>query len=212
MTNKDPLASYKKYHSDRDNERIGLFTALNEKYSIESALYPGSFTHITPSFVFPRLVYVDSYKAAKKFFDQTEVLDYISTRKQYKQKPSVEFHHSDYAKDFGVQKESFDLLISQYAGFISQACKKYLKKGGLLVANNSHGDASMAFLDPDYKFVAVYNRKSDDKYTISEKNLETYFVAKSQKVVITKEQLEKTMQGIGYTKSPSGYIFKKVKN
>ncbi|MDF2379605.1 MAG: hypothetical protein P1V18_05330 [Candidatus Gracilibacteria bacterium] len=211
MKNQDPLAAYNKYHSDRDNERIGLFTALNEKYSIESALYPGSFTHITPSFVFPHLVYVDSYKAAGKFFDQTEVLEYITTRKKYEKEPTVTFHLSDYYKDFGEQKDSFDLLISQYAGFISQACKKYLKKGGILVANNSHGDASMAFLDPDYEFVAVYNRKSDDKYAISEKNLNSYFIHKKQ-VKITKAYLEKIQRGIGYTQSPSGYIFKKVKS
>jgi hypothetical protein len=208
MTQKDPLALYKKYHLGRDNERTGLFTALNEKYEIKSALYPGSFVHFTPVLVFPRLVCVDSYKQAEGIFTQKEVNEYVKSHKQYKGQSELVFHLSDYYKDFGEQEESFDLLISQYAGFISQACKKYLKKGGVLVTNNSHGDASMAFLDPDYEFIAVYNRKSDDKYTMSEKNLDSYFIPKKQ-VKVTKPYLEKIQRGIGYTKTASGYIFKK---
>ena len=36
-----------------------------------------------------------------------------------------------------------DVLLSQYAGFISEPCKGYLRAGGVLVANNSHGDARL---------------------------------------------------------------------
>jgi hypothetical protein len=87
--------------------------------------------------------------------------------------------------------------------------KKYLKKDGILVCNNSHGDASMASIDHDYELVAVYNRRSDEKFSLSEKNLTEYLIPK-QKREITKEYLQKTMKGIGYTKSPSGYIFRKI--
>jgi len=210
MTETDPLALYKKYHTSRDDDRIGLFTALHEKYNIKSALYPGSFVHITPSLVFPKVVYVDSYKKAKPFFANDAVYDFINEHKQYSQESIATFHEADYAKDFGEQEESFDLLISQYAGFISRACKKYLKVGGTLALNDSHGDASMAFIDPDYKFIAVYNRESDDKYIIDEKNLETYFIPKSS-VKITKSHLEETQQGIKYKETPTGYIFEKIK-
>ncbi len=136
--------------------------------------------------------------------------EYIQQRKQYVGQPQVAFHKADYTKDFGEQEESFDLLISQYAGFISQAGKKYLKIGGILVANNSHGDASMAMLDPDYEFIGVYNRRSDTKYTISAENLDTYFIPKKSDLIITKEYLEKTQRGVGYTKTPSGYLFKRI--
>jgi len=207
---KNPLEEYDKYHLDRDNERIGLFKALVEKYPIKKAMYAGSHTHITPSFVIPHVVYVDSYKKAKTFFDQPEVIEYVKKRKLYPEEPIVIFHHSDYAKKFGEEEQSFDLLISQYAGFISQACKKYLKIGGILVANNSHGDASMAFLDKDYEFVGVYNRKSDTDYTILDKNLETYFIPKKKDKKMTKAYLEEIQRGIGYTKSPSGYIFQRI--
>lgn len=100
-------------------------------------------------------------------------------------------------------------MISQYAGFVGQAAKPYLKKEGLLVCNNSHGDASMASLDPAFELIAVYKRKADDKFSISDKRLEEYLMPKNG-IQPYKEQIIKSMQGIAYTKSPSGYIFKKT--
>ena len=101
------------------------------------------------------------------------------------------------------------MLISQYAGFVSQCCKKYLKPGGLLVANNSHGDASMASIDTSFEFIGVvYYSKLVYRYTT--KNLDKYFIPKKKDFKITKEHLEKTMKGIGYTKTASAYLFKKL--
>ena len=108
------------------------------------------------------------------------------------------------------QKKSFELLISQYAGFVSQYCKKYLKADGLLVANNSHGDASMAFLDIDYEFIGVFNKRSENKYAMSTKNLNTYFIPKKPRV-ITQAYLKQIKKGVGYTKYASSYLFRKIK-
>jgi len=101
------------------------------------------------------------------------------------------------------------LLISQYAGFVSQYCKKYLKPGGLLVANNSHGDASMASLDRSFEFIAViyYSNKT---YRFTTRSLDQYFIPKKKNFKVTKEHLEKSMKGIGYTKTASAYLFKKI--
>jgi hypothetical protein len=68
----------------------------------------------------------------------------------------------------------------------------------------------MASYDSDYKLIAVYNRKTDEKFSISNKNLDTYLIPKDINKV-SKEKLEKTMIGFAYTKSPSGYIFQKIK-
>jgi len=51
----------------------------------------------------------------------------------------------------------------------------------------------MASLDTDYKLIAVYNRKSDDNFSISDKNLEQYLIPKKD-IALTKEHLEKTMR------------------
>lgn len=204
------IKPYEKYHSSREDERIGLFTALSKLYKIENVLYPGSHVHVTPSFVFPEAVYVDSYKPTEKFFADEEYVSLINSRKTYSAEPVVRFHLSDYANEFKEPEAYFDLLLSQYAGFISQACKKYLKVGGILVANNSHGDASMASLDEDYEFIGAYNRRSDTQYTIKTTDLDEYFVPKKSDIVVSKDSLLTTMRGVGYTKSPTGYIFRRV--
>ena len=116
---------------------------------------------------------------------------------------------ADYNKDLLLNEGEFDLLVSQYSGFISRACKQYLKIGGILVVNNSHGDASMASISPDYEFIAVINKRSSN-FTISTLNLEKYFIPKKE-IEITEEFLEKHMRGVGYTKTATDYIFKRIK-
>lgn len=206
---KTGLQQYKKYHADKDYTSIGLFKKLNEVYEIEKVLYPGSHVHITPSLIFPDVTYVDSFRNTYKFFEAEDVKKFVSKHKEYKSEARVQFYQQDYNKELPESENQFDLVISQYAGFVGQATKKYLKQNGLLVCNNSHGDASMAFWDPDYELVAVYNRKSDVSFSISEKNLDQYFIPKKGELP-TKEEIMKSMKGVGYTKSPSGYIFRKI--
>lgn len=62
----DALQQYKKYHIDQNDERWGLFSILIETYKIQKALYPGSFVHITPSFVIPSVAYIDTDRRAKR--------------------------------------------------------------------------------------------------------------------------------------------------
>jgi hypothetical protein len=208
MPQKDPLALYHKYYTNRDFERLDLFQILSSKYNIQSVLYPGSFVHITPSLVYPRSVYVDNDKQAKKFFASTAHLDFVSEHKVYQEEASIKFYPQSYTHDLSEEGDSFDLLISQYAGFVSKHCKQYLKIGGILLANNSHGDASMASIDDQFELVAVVNRRGG-KHTITEWNLESYLIPKSKKK-ITPEYLQQIQQGIGYKKSASMYIFRRV--
>lgn len=205
---KDPIALYREFFVDRDFERLDLFRTLAERFGVQSALYPGSFVHITPSFVCPVATYVDTDKRTKRFFASPAVLEYIKARKTYPQDPKVTFYASDYYEAIDEPDESCDLLISQYAGFVSQPCKRYLKVGGLLLANNSHGDASMAFLDDDYALKAVVIRR-DGKHRISERNLDTYFVPKKP-IEVTKAYLEQIQKGIGYKKTASSYLFQRI--
>lgn len=209
MKKKDQLILYKKYHTDRDDERLGLFLEIAGKFNISNVIYPGSFVHITPSFVFPKVIYVDSYKKAKVFFDDPSVYEYICKNKIYQDKPVVRFYLKNYTGNIDEPEKSFDLLISQYAGFISQGSKKYLKVGGILLANNSHGDAGMASIDKDYKFIGTINKRSGGKYKFSDKNLNEYFIPKKH-IVITKKYLEKIKKGIGYTRYAADYVFRRV--
>ncbi|MDX9953101.1 MAG: hypothetical protein RBT75_03355 [Anaerolineae bacterium] len=205
---KSALDLYRKYFQERQFERLNLFQIIADRFKVQRALYAGSFVHVTPSFVFPDVVYVDNDKQAKQFFSEPEILKFIAERKIYSQEAKVTFHFADYRNGFDEMIDSFDLLISQYAGFVGQYCKRYLRTGGLLLANNSHGDAGMAAIDDAYQLLAVFYAKNED-YRISVNNLDEYFVPKPQ-VEITKEYLEKLPKGIGYKKTASGYLFQKV--
>ena len=148
MRKKDNLQLYEKYYLDNNNENIGQFNILADKFNVKSALYPGSFVHIAPSFVFPEVTYIDTDKRAKAFFGDPRVVEYIRKRKLYSDDFAVNFIPEDYRKSDLNITVRFDVLISQYAGFISKYCTRYLKVGGFLLVNNSHGDAGMADLSP----------------------------------------------------------------
>jgi hypothetical protein len=66
----------------------------------------------------------------------------------------------------------------------------------------------MASIDKDYDFTGAFNKRRD-KYTFSDKNLNTYFIPKKPSK-ITKIYLKQIQKGIGYTKSASSYLFRKV--
>lgn len=199
--------TYNKYFVERSFERRDLLEKLVKKYGIKSCLYPGSHVHVTPSFYIPRVVYVDSDTKTKKIFANIEeVIAFIARRKVYRQEALYDFFGQSYSKPLPID-EQFDFLFSQYAGPISQDCKRYLKKGGILVANNSHADAGLAALDPDYELIAVANNRGA-KVSISEKNLDHYFVPKKESLSLS--ELRALGKGVGYTKTADNYIFKKV--
>jgi hypothetical protein len=206
---KNPLELYTEHFVDKEFERFELFELLRDIYGIVSAIYPGSFVHVTPSFVFPVTTYVEMDKRAKKFFENPGLNDFVKGRKIYSEDAIIKFFGQDYNKSIPDETEKYDLLISQYAGFVSKYCKQYLKIGGILLANSSHGDASLAAIDEDFEFIGVVLKRGV-KYQISEKNLSEYFVPKKA-VEITPEYLEKIQKGIGYTKTASSYLFRKVK-
>jgi hypothetical protein len=198
---------YLRFHVEKQDERLGLFERLVERYGVRSALYPGSFVHVTPSFVIPTVVYADSDRRARRFFADPGAVELIKGRRTYGEEPTVRFHYGDYAAGFPEPAGSFDLLISQYAGFVSRAGKRYVRLGGHLVANNSHGDASMAALDPDWKLVAVYTRRGE-RFTLASDELDTYMIPKRGPPP-TVESLEASMRGVAFTRRAGGYVFRR---
>ena len=150
---------------------------IEKTYKVEKAIYPGCYVHVSPSFIFSEVVYIDSDTNAKKFFKSDKLKDFICERKEYKEDPKITFYGIDYKEKIDKLLRQFDLLISQYAGFISYTCKEYLKMGGILLVNNSHGDAGLASIDENYRLIATVH-KTEGKYRISHASLEKYFIPK----------------------------------
>ena len=207
---KVPVAKlYTHYYIDRKFERLNLFRQLEQKYGGTRVLYPGSFVHITPSFVYPTSVYIDNDPQAKQFFANPTHYEFVAKRQHYDQPASITFHAGDYQLGIEEPDQSFDLLISQYAGFVSLHCKRYLKVGGLLLVNDSHGDATMASLDEDFQFIE-YGNQIEGKFTLSDRYLDTYFVTKAD-TEITREWLMKHLRGFKYRREAAVYLFRRTK-
>ena len=202
------IQTYKKFYIDRDYEQVDLFRLLKNTYEITRVIYPGSYIHISPSFIFADVAYIDSDKKAIKFFQSKELIKLIHQRKEYNEDPKLSFHGVDYQNQINEFHGQFDLLISQYAGFISHVCKDYLRIGGYLLVNNSHGDAGLASIDTDYRLISTVH-KTRGKYRLSQTALEKYFIPR-RNILVTRELIYETGKGFGYSKTAPLYIFQRI--
>lgn len=189
-------------------DRRRLFSAVSQAIDAETVFYPGSYIDLAPSFVFGSVTYLDADKRAPGFFADTEGILEIVAEHQGPLEPDITFIHADYTTPLDLPDEHFDLLVSLYAGFISEYCTQHLKIGGTLLVNPSHGDAAMASIDSRYVFAGVVHSRSGS-YRVDTEDLDAYLIPKKPQP-ITVETLHSSGRGIGYTKSPFAYLFTRV--
>ncbi len=197
------IEEYKQYVNKIGN-RLGLYRLVTNKYNVSSALYPGSHIDIDPSLVISKVTYIDNFEGAIKFFKNIDVIrEYLETNKEYNSHCDINFLAEDYTKLLNV--DNVDLIISQYAGFVGQATKKYLKVGGILLCNDSHGDATLAKFDNDFEFIGIV--ESNNK--IMSNNLDEYFKLPRDKS-IDLDIVRTKMKGLKYIVMADNYIFRRV--
>lgn len=194
-----------------EGDRHRLFEAIADTVDAETVLYPGSFVDVAASFVFDSVTYVDSDTRAKKFFGDTAgVAELVAEHSEDDDRePEVTFIKADYTKKLDLENESFDLLVSLYGGFVSEHCTQYLRVGGFLLVNGSHGDASMASIDERYQLVGVVTSRAGE-YRVTRHDLNSYFVPKKRNEEITPELLHELGKSVSYTKTPFAYLFERV--
>ena len=134
---------------------LGILQLIEETFGCRRVLYPGSYMDITPSLVFREACYVDSLKGIVRRLADPELLKYVNAHKSYAEDSVIRCYEADYSTFRDEPADSFDLLISMNAGFISQHCRHFLKHEGLLLVNNGHYDANRVYVDPSYEFVAA---------------------------------------------------------
>ena len=214
MTSPRDVAQFHAEYDVHTDDRIRLFRAIADIAGPSArVLYPGSYVDIGPSVWFDDVTYVDTDNRAARFFDQSEAVDLLVRAKRatvrLSERPTaITFHHHDYGTPFPEVDESFALLVSLYAGFISEHCTEYLDIGGMLLVNPSHGDAAMASIDPRYELAGVVTSSAGD-YRVSTSDLDTFLIPKKEQVV-TIESLHISGRGIAYTRSPFAYLFTRV--
>lgn len=195
-------AEYERWIGDRS----GLFAAIAETWSVECALYPGSYLDLSPSIAIPRATYVDTdARAARYFADPERVRGELAGRARPGAAAEVTFLRSDYTKPLDVADGSVDLLISLFAGPVWDHCRRYLRRGGGLLANTSHGDASLAALDPSLRLVGVVHHR-DGRYRVTTDRLEDHLLPKRPEAA-DPELIRRSGRGIAYTRSAFAYVF-----
>ncbi|WP_018693681.1 hypothetical protein [Algicola sagamiensis] len=201
----ETLNLYHKFYASRQLEKVSLFQVFQEKINANSVIYPGSFVHLSPAFVFPNVVLIDANQNAKRYFESADYKSLIDRNKRYPQKSSFQFFGQDYKTIIDSLVGQFDLILSFYAGYISGPCKSYIRQGGYLLVNDSHGDAGLANLDPDYQLVATIN-ESMNEYEWNELNLNKYFTPKKP-LPISMDYLLSFGKGLQYQEMASYYLF-----
>ncbi|MCA9947184.1 MAG: class I SAM-dependent methyltransferase [Anaerolineales bacterium] len=207
--NPSVIETYKKQYVDIGFERAELFKTIARRFACTDVLYPGCSTHITPSFFFPHVVYVDQSPAVAKFFADFEpIQSFVNRKKQYKRRAYIRFIAQDYTGSLDLQDESFDLLISLYAGSVSQACKGYLKPGGLLLTNHHQDNVTEALNDACFHLKSVV-RHTKGGYRFFDEELDAFLPSDRNEVKV-KNYLKSTSRGAQYREEVDHYfIFEK---
>lgn len=202
---KSGIAQYQKQLIDIGFERAALFEAIRGRYGGSEVLYPGSSVHITPSLFFPHVVYVDQSPSTTEFFaDMDSIQTYVAKDKHYKRSAYIRFIAQDFTAPLPVPKESFDLLISLYAGGVSQACKAYLKVGGILLTNNHQNDIAGIINDAGFRLRSVMRYRSG-KFQFIDENLDALIEAAGEKTK-AKSYLKSTSRGMAYREDIDTYF------
>ena len=176
---------------------------------LRTVLYPGSWVDVTASFVWPEVTYLDSDRRARQFFDDVDGVDELLAQRAGTA-PTWHFLARDYTDELPLADAAYDLLVSLYAGLISEHCTQHLRIGGLLLANSSHGDVAMAHLDGRYELAGVVERDGEG-YRVRTDGLDRHLVPKKQGLDVTPELIRSTGRGIAYTTAPAAYLFRRVR-
>ena len=191
-----------------EGDRWRLFAAIAEAIDASTVLYPGSYCDLAPSFVFDSVTYLDIDRRPPKFFADVDGIRGIVAEHDGPPNPDIAFIHADYTTELDLPDSHFDLLVSLYAGFISEHCTRHLRIGGTLLVNPSHGDAAMASIDSRYELAGVVTSRDGD-YRVRTSNLESYLIPKRPQP-LTMEVFHESGRGIPYTKSPFAYLFTRI--
>lgn len=189
-------------------DRWRFFQAVSASVPAQKVLYAGSYVDVAPSFVYDDVTYADIDTRAAAFFADTKGVRQIICDHGGNVNGRVAFEHGDY-RSLALQPDCFDLLISLYAGFISEACGQFLRVGGTLLVNSSHGDAALAALNPRFELRAVVTSVGG-RYAVTNKDIDSYMMPKKLQST-TAEIIKSSGRGIAYTKSPFAYLFQRVR-
>lgn len=200
-----PLAVTWSTYKETIGDRSSLFRGLLNFAPINSALYPGSYVDLSPSTAIASVTYVDVDKRAARFFNDQDAVR-AELEGTGARDADVRYLSADCTQPLDVADESMDLVISLFAGPFFDHVRRYLKPHGWLLANASHGEASLATLDGTMRLEAVVTQ-SDGRYKVETQNLDRYLVPRRLEHA-TRERIVESGKGVRYTTEAFAYLFK----
>ncbi|MGB5952589.1 MAG: class I SAM-dependent methyltransferase [Ornithinimicrobium sp.] len=198
-------ASYRESIGDRSE----MFHSVASAYGVSRALYLGSYLDLAPSTAIASVTYVDTDKRAAQYFaDPTRIEADLKDRAQPGAGVDIDFLAADFTDTLPIDDGSIDLLISLFTAPGWEHCRRYLKPGGLLLANTSHGEASLAALDPELGLVAAIHHR-EQRYRLDQEGLDCYLIPKKPEAAAA-GAIRSSGRGVAYTRSAFAYLFQLI--
>ncbi|WP_432590333.1 hypothetical protein ABVG11_36710 [Streptomyces sp. HD1123-B1] len=192
---------------ERIGDRSALYQAVAAHTRARRVLYPGSYLDLAPSYIWPDVTYLDADTRASKAFQGPDATHLATRHKHYPEHPRITYVPGDYTRTLtDLSAAEWDLVISLYAGPVSEPATRCLRPEGWLLANNSHADAGLAHLDPRYRLAAVVHHRSG-RYRLTTDDLDRFLHPKRPPHP-TREQLHSTGRGAAYTHPATAYLFR----
>ena len=136
-----PVNAYEQLYRQMSFERAGLFRLVRDLVTVHCVLYPGSSVHITPSFFFSNVCYVDHAEKANRFFSDSDLVnDIINKYKEYNQDTRWRFINANFQNNLSVLEGTFDLIISLFSGRQIEYTSPYLRRGGYVLTSDEFSD------------------------------------------------------------------------
>eukprot|EP00040_Diaphanoeca_grandis_P039266 m.258579 g.258579 ORF g.258579 m.258579 type:complete len:267 (-) comp36773_c0_seq1:473-1273(-) len=207
------MGKFMRTYKGLEDFHIPLFESVLKFTKADNVLYPGCHRHLQASLVFPKVVYIDSYKGIAPEFEDDSIRAWIDEHKQYATQPTIRLIGKNFAsgsKALGIQPQSFDLLISMSAGIVSTSCLKFLRPGGHFLVSDAHFDARSTYANTNLELAAVYDFENRTLQTDTTGHFET-----TLDQPITAAQVEESIQNpkakrkFKLKKEALFYIFKK---
>lgn len=198
---------YIKTYRNMNFERKGLFELLRSRFPIAKVIYPGCSSHITPSFYFQHVAYIDRSEEAKSFFeDEAGVRRLIADNKVYKQSSYFTFSSEDFLDDKETIEYQYDILISLYADDVIVNCLKFVKHGGIVISNNFHDEVIHVLKKKSLELIGTVICKGN-RYIYSE--VINTKVNHRNEEKIQKSCMKNTADGVRYFDHEKYYVLRK---
>jgi hypothetical protein len=203
MDIKDIEFNYTKYYKSINFERSGLFDCIKKNFKSNNVVYIGSSIHITPSFYFQNVTYIDNSGLSRSFFHTPgNVAAYISSFKKYKSNPHVTYNNVDYQNYKLNSQCNYDIALCIYSPNSLATAIHCIKKKGIIIYLPLPSDTSFLKYQHMLQLTGVLQYKRN-KYVLDKKRVQEKYVSHSgYNYLADNHFVEKNTYAVYMLKSP----------